>query len=283
MGSKHGGKFTGVFGVFALLEGAGDSAMVAAKFTSLINIVNFGPVNVRIFQLETSNFAIGEFETDFGSVAAVDRIANRNVFAQHLLHVAGIIIIDSLDDIAIIVFDIHVFDFLIFPALGGAESIVFFLGDFGVGFLVDANVLTPFAVFVGHALFVTVLRIFNYLAVFVFFKTIIINTGFVENHTAVVTFVDAEFSSNNTSFGAAAFLDFGTAFDNLAHDCRFAGVAKFTSRTSDETVEFVRITILVFGGAKVAAEEELLVALGDILGTELLAHDIEVGFAMGSA
>ncbi len=248
-----------MFGVFTFLEGAGNCAVVATEFTGFIDgIIDNRPVDVRVFELETSDFAIRELETDFGSIATVNWVADSDILAQHFLHVASIIIIDALDNIAIIVFDVHVFDFLVFTASTRAEGVILCLGNLGAVFLVNTDILIPVAVFAGGiiAVFiaVTILRILDLVAIFVFFETVIVDTGFVEKHAAVGAFVDAEFGRDDAGFSAAAFLDFGTTFNNLAHDCSFAGVAEFTSSSADKTVEFVRIAELFFGGAEVAAK-----------------------------
>lgn len=149
LGSQHGGKFASMFSVFALLEGGRNRAMVATQFTGFVNLVDFRPVKIGIFGLEAGDFGVSEFEADLGSITTVDRITNLNVFAEHFFHIASVIFVNTLHNIAIIVIDVHIFNFLILGTSASTERIVLGFADFGVGFLMDGNVTTPFTVFSG--------------------------------------------------------------------------------------------------------------------------------------
>ena len=122
----------------------------------------------------------------------------------------------------------------------------------------DADILAPItmsttgvvAIFVA----ITILGIFNGFTVFIFFKTIVVDTGFIEEHTTIFAFVDAEFGRDDTSFGTTTLFNLGATFDHLPHDGGFTRVTELTSSATDEAIEFVRITELFLGGSKVAAK-----------------------------
>lgn len=59
-------------------------------------------------------------------------------------------------------------------------------------------------------------------------------------------------------------------------------MAELAGSATNKAVKFIRVAILVFDSAKITAKEEALITLGDVFGTELLAHDIKESFAMCS-
>lgn len=233
LSGNHRGDFSSVFLVFAGKHGSGDGAMITAENTGFVFVVGV--------------------DTDFGEIAAVDRIADEDIVGEKFLHIAGVIFVDALNKTVFIIGDIKEADFLIFITFDRTKSVVFGFGDFVTGVLVDADVILPWVV-VFDTFFEAVLVVFDDVAVLVESVAVVVHAGFVEDHGAELRFLDAELIDDDTSFAAAALLNLGIANNHLAHDGRFTGVTKATGSTFDEAVELSGVGFVLDSGFHVLVE-----------------------------
>ena len=263
LGGKHRSNLGGVLFVFGGEHGGGDGAVVATEEAGVVVAFIEGG-------------GVGVADAERGEVTAVDGVADGDIAADELLHIASFVRVNARDGIAVIVFDVEVADAVVFLALFGREAVVFVGGDFAVGFLVDANEVGPRTVLFPR--YELIVDIFDGVVVVVDLEAIVANSGFVEDHGARGGLVETELGHDDGGFAAAASFDFGTLGDDLAENGGFADVVSETTRgAKDEAVELVGILVAVGAGLDVLREEVFLVGLSVVDGAELFLHDFEIG------
>ena len=263
LGGKHRSDLGGVLFVFGSEHGSGDGAVVTTEEAGVVVAFIEGG-------------GVGVADAERSEVAAVDGVADGDIAADELLHIASFVRVNTGDGIAVVVFDVKVAYTVVFLALFGREAVVFVGGDFAVGFLVDANEVGPRTVL--FPWYELIVDIFDGVVVVVDLEAIVADFGFVEDHGASSGFVETEFGHDDGGFAAAASFDFGTLGDDLAENGGFADVVSETTRgAKDEAVELVGVLVAIGAGLDVLREEVLLVGLGIVDGAELFLHDFEIG------
>lgn len=160
MRKEHFGVGSVMFFVLTITERTNDGALVAAE----------------------DAFAARTRRAKFGGEAAVDWVSNKYVAGKHLFHVSGVIGGNELAEIAVVVFDVHVADFVIFFSVIRRELKISVLFYAFTSFIVDGEIMRIFFVFfAGKEVTVFVFDNFTF---GVFGETVIGHTIAVHVHSA---------------------------------------------------------------------------------------------------